>query len=146
MPASFETPSPAGARTMPHTRTQASRWVWMSLILDAVLIVLFAAQGRKTHESGMDLGGILLTALPFLLAWAISTAVTRPHRTWAQIWPAGVVVWLVTVVGGLALRVAFGGTAALAFQWVTAGALAVLLLGRRAVTALILRSRRRSRS
>jgi hypothetical protein len=120
--------------------------MWMTLTLDAVLIVLFAAQGRKTHESGMDLGGLLFTALPFLLAWAIATAVTRPHRTWAQIWPAGVVVWLVTVVGGLALRVAFGGTAALAFQAVTAGALAVLLLGRRAVTALILRWRRRTRS
>ncbi len=118
----------------------------MSLTLDAVLIVLFAAQGRTTHESGTDLGGLLFTALPFLLAWAIATAVTRPHRTWTQIWPAGVVVWLVTVAGGLALRVAFGGTAALAFQGVTAGALAVLLLGRRAVTALFLRWRRRTRS
>ncbi|WP_115931305.1 DUF3054 domain-containing protein [Citricoccus nitrophenolicus] len=146
MPASSETPLAADARTTRHAPTRASRWMWMNLTLDAVLIVLFAAQGRKTHESGTDLGGLLFTALPFLLAWAIATALTRPHRTWAQIWPAGVVVWLVTVAGGLALRVAFGGTAALAFQWVTAGALAVLLLGRRAVTALILRSRRRRRS
>ncbi|GAA1121229.1 DUF3054 domain-containing protein [Citricoccus alkalitolerans] len=118
----------------------------MTLSLDAVLIVLFAALGRKTHESGADVGGLLFTALPFLLAWAIATAFTRPHRTWAQIWPAGVVVWLVTAAGGLALRVAFGGTAAPAFQWVAAGSLAVLVLGRRAVTALILRSRRRRRS
>ncbi|NUL45044.1 DUF3054 domain-containing protein [Cellulosimicrobium funkei] len=146
MPATPPTPPPADARTTLHTPTRASHWMWMTLALDAMLIVLFAAQGRKTHESGADFGGLLFTALPFLLAWVIATVLTHPHRSWAQIWPAGVVVWLVTVAGGLALRVAFGGTAALSFQGVTAVALAVLLLGRRAVTALILRWRRRTRS
>ncbi|NUL47039.1 DUF3054 domain-containing protein [Cellulosimicrobium funkei] len=115
---------------------------WIGWALDVLLIVLFAALGRRTHESGMDLGGILLTALPFLAAWAVATALTRPWRTWARIWPAGVVVWLVTVVGGLLLRVALGDTAAPSFQLVTAGVLGLLLLGRRAVTAGVLRWRR----
>jgi Protein of unknown function (DUF3054) len=120
--------------------------MWVSLVLDAVLIILFATLGRRTHESGLDWGGILWTALPFLVAWAVGTAATLPRRTWPRLWPAGVVVWAVTVVGGLLLRVAWGDTAALSFQLVTAGVLGIFLLGRRAVTALILRNRSRARS
>lgn len=115
---------------------------WLGWIADVLLIILFAALGRRTHDSGMDVGGLLLTAAPFLLAWLVATALTRPRRTWARIWPAGVVVWLVTVVGGLLLRVAFGDTAAVSFQLVTAGVLGVFLLGRRVLSTLLLRWRR----
>lgn len=112
--------------------------------MDVLLIVLFASLGRRTHESGMGPAGILWTALPFLIAWAVVTLATR--RSWARLWPAGVAVWLVTVTGGLLLRVLFGDTAALSFQLVTAGVLGVFLLGRRLVTTLLLRPGRRSQS
>ncbi|GAA4777561.1 DUF3054 domain-containing protein [Citricoccus nitrophenolicus] len=131
-------PSPAAADT-PALRSVAP---WIGGALDVLLIILFAGLGRRTHESGMDLAGLLMTALPFLIAWAVATALTRPRRTWTRVWPAGVVVWLVTVVGGLLLRVAMGDTAAPSFQLVTAGVLGAFLLGRRAVMALILRWRR----
>ncbi|WMY77449.1 DUF3054 domain-containing protein [Citricoccus sp. I39-566] len=131
---------PTAPAPYPTVRTAGP---WIGGGLDVLLIILFAALGRRTHESGMDLGGILLTALPFLAAWAVATALTRPGRTWARIWPAGVVVWLVTVVGGLLLRVALGDTAAPSFQLVTAGVLGLFLLGRRAVTAGVLQWRRR---
>jgi uncharacterized integral membrane protein len=117
---------------------------WLALAVDALLIILFAALGRRTHESGMEPAGILWTALPFLIAWALATMAT--HRGWARLWPAGVVVWLATVIGGLLLRVLFGDTAALSFQLVTAGVLGVFLLGRRLVTTLLLGCGRRSRS
>jgi hypothetical protein len=116
----------------------------LALAVDALLIIVFAALGRRTHESGMDPAGILWTALPFLIAWAAATLATR--RGWALLWPSGVVVWLVTVIGGLLLRVLFGDTAAFSFQLVTAGVLGVFLLGRRLVTTLLLRSGRRARS
>lgn len=125
-------------------RTSSGWWPSLALAADALLIILFAALGRRTHESGMDPAGILWTALPFLLAWAVATLATR--RSWARLWPAGVVVWGVTVIGGLLLRVAFGDTAAFSFQLVTAAVLAVFLLGRRLVTTLLLRPGRRTRS
>jgi hypothetical protein len=127
---------------VPHA--PSGRWKGIALAVDALLIVLFATLGRRTHESGLDPAGILWTALPFLLAWAAVSLVT--HRSWARPWPAGVVVWLVTVIGGLLLRVLFGDTAALSFQLVTAVMLGLFLLGRRMVTALLLRSGRHPRS
>lgn len=121
------------------SRPHRSTGPWLGWAADIVLIILFATLGRRTHESGLDLGGLLVTAAPFLAAWAVGTALTRPQFTWAQIWPAGLVVWVVTVVGGLLLRVALGDTAALSFQVVTAAVLGAFLLGRRAVTAILLR-------
>jgi hypothetical protein len=133
--------SPVSA-PVPHATS--GRWKGIALAVDALLILLFATLGRRTHESGLDPAGILWTALPFLIAWAVVTLAT--HRSWARLWPAGVMVWMVTVIGGLLLRVLFGDTAAFSFQLVTAGVLGLFLLGRRLVTALLLRSGRHPRS
>ena len=121
-------------------------WITVALAADVLLILLFAATGRQTHESGPGLAGVFLTAAPFLAAWLIGTLATRPRRTWARVWPAGVVVWLVTVAGGLLLRVLTGDTAAPSFQVVTAVTLGALLLGRRLVTSLLMRRRGAARS
>lgn len=124
--------------------TDSSTWPWLTLALDALLVVGFAALGRRSHESSLDLAGILGTAAPFLLALLVAALITRHWRTWAQLWPAGVLTWVITVAGGLLLRVTlFDQTAALAFQLVAAGTLLLLLLGRRLVTVLL---RRRSAS
>lgn len=115
----------------------------LALILDALLIVLFAGLGRRSHELGLDLPGILLTAAPFLLAWLAASLLTRAWRTWRAVWPHGVVVWIVTVAGGLLLRITvFNDTAAVSFQVVAACVLGIFLLGRRTVTMLL--GRRRS--
>ncbi len=111
----------------------------VALAADVLLILLFAALGRQTHSSGPGLLGLLATAWPFLAAWLVGSAITMPNRTWARIWPAGVVVWLITAAGGLLLRVASGDTAAPSFQLVTAGVLGAFLLGRRLISSLLLR-------
>ena len=120
-----------------------NRWIPL-FILDAMLVVLFAALGRQSHEHGLTPLGILQTAAPFLAALAVATLATRPRSTISRIWPAGVVVWAVTVVLGLALRVATGATAAVPFIIVTAVTLALFLLGRRAITALAARRKVRA--
>jgi hypothetical protein len=118
---------------------------WIPLfLLDALLVVLFAALGRQSHEHGLTPLGILQTAAPFLAALTIATLGTRPRKTISQIWPAGVVVWAGTVVLGLALRVATGATAAVPFIIVAALTLAAFLLGRRAVTGLAVRRKVRA--
>ncbi|MGO1182032.1 MAG: DUF3054 domain-containing protein [Micrococcaceae bacterium] len=114
----------------------------LTLLLDAVLIVLFAGLGRRSHDLGLDLPGILLTAAPFLSAWLVAVLLTRGWDTWRAVWPHGVVVWIITVAGGLVLRVTvFGDTAAVSFQVVAACALGILLLGRRTLTTLLRRRR-----
>lgn len=112
----------------------------LSFLIDAVLVIVFAALGRRSHESSLDLPAVLETAAPFLIAVAVAALVTRHGRTWAQLWPAGVLVWIITVGLGLLLRVTlFGDTAAVAFQLVAAGTLFVLLMGRRLVTVVLRR-------
>lgn len=118
----------------------------MCLSIDALAVLIFATVGRQSHERGLSILGILDTAAPFLVALAIVSLVlwilpgTR-SRDVHELFPSGVAIWLVTFAGGLALRVAFGGTAALAFQIVAAVSLAILLIGWRLAWAL--RQRRR---
>lgn len=109
-----------------------------ALLTDAFLVVLFALLGRASHHEPLGTGAVLGTAAPFLLAlggaWLLIGAVQRlSGRTpWSRPWPAGVLVWLLTLGLGMLLRVQlFGQTAAPAFLLVASIALAVLLLGPR---------------
>ncbi|WP_082298000.1 DUF3054 domain-containing protein [Microbacterium sp. CGR1] len=111
-----------------------------AFIVDAVLVLVFAVIGRASH--GEDPGGFLLTAWPFIVALLLGHIVAallpaRPRRPWSLAW--GAVVWLVTVVGGLLLRVVAGDTAQIAFIIVTTLVLGVFLVGWRAVAALLRR-------
>ena len=113
-----------------------------ALIADLAAIVIFAALGRETHEHGLDLAGVILTAAPFmagaLTGWLISRAWRRP----LAVWPSGVAVWLSTVVFGLLLRGATGGGLALAFQIVSLVTLGAFLLGWRLVVLFVTKLRR----
>lgn len=109
--------------------------------VDLVAVVAFAVIGRASHGLGLDLMGILESAAPFLaglaIAWALLVATRLDPRS---IVPGWLAVWLVTVAGGLGIRLALGGTAAIAFVIVTAVVLGPLLLLPRAASALIRRS------
>lgn len=111
-----------------------------AFIVDAVLVLVFAVIGRASH--GESPGGFLITAWPFLVALLVGHVVAallpaRPRRPWSLGW--GAVVWAVTVVGGLLLRVATGDTAQIAFIIVTTLVLGVFLVGWRAAAAFLRR-------
>jgi drug/metabolite transporter (DMT)-like permease len=113
-----------------------------AVIVDAVLVLIFAVIGRASHDESP--AGFLITAWPFLVALIVGHVFAallpgRPRRPWSVLW--GVVVWVVTVAGGMLLRVATGDTAQLAFIIVATLTLGVLLVGWRAVTALVRRGR-----
>jgi Protein of unknown function (DUF3054) len=116
----------------------------LAIVADAVAVVVFAAIGRMSHAQPDDLLGLLGTAAPFLVAlgamWA--TPIVRANPVGA---PAGLVVWAGTVVLGLALRAAFTGQFAMTMAVVTAISFAVLMLGWRALSAVVsLRARQRA--
>ncbi len=111
------------------------------VVIDVLVIVLFAIVGRASHAEVLDAGGILRTAAPFvagaLLAWIGIMLRRRQDSALVQ----GVMMWLSTLVFGMLFRLLIGDGVQAAFVVVAGLALAVGLIGWRMVEALI---RRRS--
>ena len=112
--------------------------------LDAALILVFVLIGRRNHEEALALGGIALTAWPFLVGAAAGWLVTRAWRSPFRLWPTGTVIWAATVGGGMVLRLASGQGVQLAFVIVAALTLAAMLLGWRLVALFVTRRSRRT--
>lgn len=113
-----------------------------AIIVDAVFVLVFAAIGRASHDENPL--GFLLTAWPFLVALVVGHAFAalvpaRPRRPWSLGW--GLIVWVVTVAGGMLLRLATGDSAETPFIVVAALVLAAMLLGWRLIALLARRYR-----
>lgn len=123
-----------------HRRSPA-----IALVVDLVLVIVFAAIGRATHD-GDVLGpfgsGLATTAWPFLAALLVGWLVTRAWRGPLAIVRTGLPVWAVTVILGMVLRALSGQGVAVAFVVVAAVTLALFLLGWRAIARLATRGRR----
>ena len=117
----------------------------LALVVDVVLVIVFAAIGRATHD-GDVLGpfgsGLATTAWPFVAALLVGWLVTRAWRAPLAIVRPALPVWAVTVILGMALRAVSGQGVAVAFVIVAAITLALFLLGWRGVAALVARVRR----
>lgn len=112
------------------------------LVLDAVLVVVFAVIGRSSHAEGLDVAGVWGTAWPFLAGLAVGWLAALAWRHPLAVWPTGVVVWAGTLLVGMLLRIASGQGVALAFIIVAALSLAILLIGWRGVALLVTRGTR----
>ncbi|WP_106818684.1 DUF3054 domain-containing protein [Janibacter massiliensis] len=117
----------------------------LALVLDVLLVVVFAVVGRSSHAEGIDAAGVLTTAWPFLvglgLGWllVLGTLGRWPAAAWH-----GVPVWLSTVFGGMAVRQAVGQGTALPFVVVATLVAGAFLLGWRAIASLARLARRRA--
>ena len=114
----------------------------VSLLLDVVLVFVFAAIGRASHSETDSATGILATAWPFAVAAIIGSLIALAvpgirHRESPYGWRTGLVVLVSTVLLGMVLRLLAGGTAAWPFWIVAFVTLGVLLLGWRLVARLI---------
>ncbi|MCT2086427.1 DUF3054 domain-containing protein [Microbacterium enclense] len=120
------------------------RSVLLALLVDAALVVVFAAIGRATHDGdvlGPAGSGLATTAWPFLvgllLGWAVSIGWRRPLAPLRT----GLPVWAVTLVVGMLLRALSGQGIAVAFMIVAGITLLLFLVGWRAIAALVARLR-----
>jgi peptidoglycan/LPS O-acetylase OafA/YrhL len=104
----------------------------LAFLLDAVLVVAFAATGRASHDSDV-LAGLWHTSWPFLAGLLAAWVAVRAWRSPTGIVPTGLVVWAVTVVGGMLLRALSGQGTALPFVVVATLTLLVLLIGWRLI-------------
>ncbi|NYE94409.1 hypothetical protein FHU41_000630 [Psychromicrobium silvestre] len=116
--------------------------VLYALLADAVLILVFAAIGRASHQEGDPVLGVLQTAWPFLAGAALGWLAGRVWRAPLRLWPHGICLWLITVVAGMLLRVSTGKTAELSFVLVATVVLGLFLLGHRAIAGYLLRRRK----
>ncbi|GAA1936603.1 DUF3054 domain-containing protein [Nocardioides hwasunensis] len=100
----------------------------MWLVVDLVLVGVFAVIGRLSHYGTLTAGGWWTTAWPFLvgtlLAWAVLTATRRPPAAVTS----GVLVWLGALAGGMVLRHLSGQGTATAFVVVATLVLGALLV------------------
>jgi hypothetical protein len=113
------------------TTRLSQRAVFTTALVDVVAVVVFVAIGRRNHDEGTALSGIIGVSAPFLIALGISWV---GLRTWREPFSRASVVatWVITVVIGLLLRrLVFDGGIATAFIVVATITLGVLLtLGR----------------
>ncbi len=119
-------------------RLQSLAWL-VSLAGDVLAVLVFCAVGRRSHDEGLNLGGVATTAWPFLSGTVVGWLASRGWRRPTAVAPTGVIVWLCTVVVGMLLRKATSAGVAASFVVVAASVTAVLLLGWRAVAGLALR-------
>ena len=115
----------------------------VTIVIDAALVVVFCIIGRLSHAEGIfgDLPGLTNTIWPFLAALVAVHAVALLVRVDAARVVPGLLVWFVTLAGGMGLRGLSGQGTAMAFVIVAAVTLAVLLIGWRVVNVFVQRSR-----
>ena len=110
----------------------------VGFVVDVAFVLVFAAVGRASHEEGNAVVGALATVWPFLVGTGVGWALVRAgsHR-WPLTVGAGISVTVATVVVGMLLRALTDQGTAPSFVAVATVALAVLLVGWRAVVARV---------
>ena len=113
----------------------------VAAVLDLLMVVLFAAIGRRSHEEATALSGLVHTAWPFVvgaaIGWVVTFALYRNKFDAFLIVPTGIVVWVMTVAVGMVLRALTGQGTAGSFIIVATISTAVLLLGWRALARFV---------
>jgi hypothetical protein len=130
--------------TRRSSRPAARPEILRAAVLDAAVVVVFALVGRASHGEDLAPSGVLGTAWPFLAAGVVGWIVARAWRSPSRVVPVGVIVWAVTVVVGMVLRALTGEGVVVPFVITTAIILGILMLGWRAISALLVRRRARA--
>ncbi|MEP7114827.1 MAG: DUF3054 domain-containing protein [Ilumatobacteraceae bacterium] len=120
-----------------------NRRVVAAALADVAAIVVFVAIGRRNHDEGEAVDGIINVAAPFLIAlvvgWVVARTWTRPMDV-----ESAFIVWPVTVALGMVLRnLVFDRGTALPFIIVATLVTGVFLVGWRLVVARVHLSRDR---
>ena len=120
------------------TRTNF-RSILIAAALDVAGVLVFVTVGRRNHNEGTAIDGVITVATPFLIALAIGWLVCRAWRRPMSL-RIGAIVWMTTVVVGLLLRnLVFDRGTATAFVIVATLFLGAVLLGWRAVWVRVTR-------
>ncbi len=107
----------------------------LAALIDVVAILVFVAIGRRNHDEGTAVDGILAVAAPFLIALVVGWIVARAWRRPMQV-DTALIIWPVTVALGMVLRnLVFDRGTALPFIIVAAAVTGLFLVGWRMVAS-----------
>jgi MFS-type transporter involved in bile tolerance (Atg22 family) len=124
--------------------TIRQRRVVTAAALDVASLLLFVVIGRRNHEEGESVAGIVETAAPFLIGLAVAWLVVRAWR-WPTALLTGLALWPITVLIGMLCRsLLFGDGTAASFVIVATLFIGICLVGWRAAARAILRRRQNS--
>ena len=103
---------------------------YLPFAIDALAILAFATFGRRSHQEGVSIAGVLSVAWPFLVGWAVGATATGLWRD-----PRSPVLatraFAVALPVAFALRAVSGRGLAIAFVIVAVVTTGLLLVGRR---------------
>ncbi|MCZ4077120.1 DUF3054 domain-containing protein [Rhodococcus sp. H36-A4] len=115
--------------------------IYIPAVIDLVLVLIFCAVGRRSHDESGALAGLATTAWPFLIGavvgWAATWALYRNKFDAFLLLPTGIIVWVSTVAIGMVLRAISGQGTAFSFVVVATTVLALFLLGWRALARAV---------
>ncbi|MBY6412947.1 DUF3054 domain-containing protein [Rhodococcus sp. BP-252] len=113
----------------------------IAAVVDLVLVLVFCAIGRRSHDEANVMAGLFHTAWPFVvgavIGWIATVTLYRDKFDAFLVLPTGILVWVSTVLVGMILRVVSGQGTAFSFIVVASTVLAVFLLGWRALAKLV---------
>jgi hypothetical protein len=109
----------------------------VAAVVDLALVLAFVLIGRSSHAERLSPGGFFTTSWPFLVGLAAGWAAARAWRRPLSIGRTGLVVWVVTVVAGMLLRLVSGQGVAFAFVVVATIVLGAFLVGWRVLLAAL---------
>jgi urea transporter len=81
---------------------------WLALAGDVAVLAVFVLVGRRSHHEDAGFAGFLRVWWPFAVGLGLAWSVTASWRA-PLAWSRAVGVWLVTVVSGMAIRIAVQG-------------------------------------
>lgn len=117
----------------------------VAAVVDFVLVLVFVVIGRSSHGEQLNAGGFFWTFWPFLAGLAAGWAIARAWLRPLAIARTGLVLWVVTVVVGMLLRVLSGQGVQFAFVVVATVVLGAFLVGWRVVLEAVDRRSTRPR-
>lgn len=110
---------------------------------DFVVVLVFCAIGRASHQEEAAFAGFVTTAWPFVVALVVGHLIVLASRLRPEGFAAGGIVWAATLVIGMVLRAVSGQGTALPFVIVATITLAILFSIWRLVVLLARRSAER---
>lgn len=114
-----------------------------SLVADALAVFVFVAIGLLQHGLTLNTDSVVSVGWTFAVGMLVGHLAIRSWRAPFALWPQGVFVWAITLVGAMALRTLFSQGTEVSFIVVTAIVLGVLMLSWRAVASFVTRHERR---
>lgn len=115
-----------------------------AFVLDVLSVLVFVVIGRRNHDEGSAIGGVLETAAPFLIGVGAAWLLVRAWR-WPTAVLTGLVVWPITLLVGMVCRnLIWGHGTPASFVIVATIFLGLCFVGWRMAARAMMRRRRQS--